>query len=150
MYRVVMLQSLIVRSVSMLNVSRETRYGRVSNPSWRPSERCMRIKRSSWEGTSWMLSREFCKRYVVISGRTSRALCSSLLGSDVLTVHVVIQLRAFEKLLHDYPEWQGQVVLIQVTSPALTDSPKLERQVSELVAHINGEYGSLDFIPVHH
>ena len=62
----------------------------------------------------------------------------------------VIQLRAFEKLLHDYPEWQGQVVLIQVTSPALTDSPKLERQISELVAHINGEYGSLDFIPVHH
>lgn len=39
---------------------------------------------------------------------------------------------------------------LQVTSPALTDSPKLERQVSELVAHINGEYGSLDFIPVHH
>ncbi|KAG8217002.1 glycosyltransferase family 20 protein [Butyriboletus roseoflavus] len=62
----------------------------------------------------------------------------------------VMQLRAFEKLLHDYPQWQGQVVLIQVTSPALTDSPKLERQVSELVAHINGEYGSLDFIPVHH
>lgn len=40
--------------------------------------------------------------------------------------------------------------MIQVTSPALTDSAKLERQVSELVAHINGEYGSLDFIPVHH
>ncbi|KAG6880481.1 hypothetical protein C0995_006684 [Termitomyces sp. Mi166 len=32
----------------------------------------------------------------------------------------------------------------------MTDSPKLERAVSELVAHINGEYGSLDFIPVHH
>jgi trehalose 6-phosphate synthase/phosphatase len=63
---------------------------------------------------------------------------------------LVLQLRAFEKLLHDYPEWQGKVVLIQVTSPALSDSPKLERQVSELVAHINGEYGSLDFIPVHH
>ena len=60
------------------------------------------------------------------------------------------QLRAFEKLLCDYPEWQGNVVLIQVTSPALSDSPKLERQVSELVSHINGEYGSLDFIPVHH
>jgi trehalose 6-phosphate synthase/phosphatase len=44
----------------------------------------------------------------------------------------------------------GKVVLIQVTSPALADSPKLERQVSELVAQINGEYGSLDFIPVHH
>jgi trehalose 6-phosphate synthase/phosphatase len=42
------------------------------------------------------------------------------------------------------------VVMIQVTSPALTDSPKLERMVSEIVAHINGEYGSLDFVPVHH
>ncbi|QRV91345.1 glycosyltransferase family 20 protein [Ceratobasidium sp. AG-Ba] len=63
---------------------------------------------------------------------------------------VTQKLRAFEKLLQDYPEWIGNVVLIQVTSPALTDSPKLERQVSELVAHINGEYGSLDFIPVHH
>jgi trehalose 6-phosphate synthase/phosphatase len=40
--------------------------------------------------------------------------------------------------------------MIQVTSPALTDSPKLERQVSELVSQINGEFGSLDFIPVHH
>ncbi|KAG9310012.1 glycosyltransferase family 20 protein [Chiua virens] len=75
-----------------------------------------------------------------------------IVGRDKLDVvkGVVQKLRAFEKLLHDYPEWQGQVVLIQVTSPSLTDSPKLERQVSELVAHINGEYGSLDFIPVHH
>ena len=63
---------------------------------------------------------------------------------------VVQKLRAFERLLQDYPEWVGNVVLIQVTSPALTDSPKLERQVSELVAHINGEFGALDFVPVHH
>jgi len=86
---------------------------------------------------------------------------------------ILQKLRAFEKLLQDYPEWRGkvrsaamskqqildlqivhvfcrQVVMIQVTSPALSDSPKLERQISELVAHINGEYGSLDFVPVHH
>ncbi|KAF8305255.1 trehalose 6-phosphate phosphatase [Clavulina sp. PMI_390] len=63
---------------------------------------------------------------------------------------ILQKLRAFEKLLRDYPQWRGKVVMIQVTSPALSDSPKLERQVSELVAHINGEYGSLDFIPVHH
>ena len=56
----------------------------------------------------------------------------------------------FEKLLQDYPQWIGNVVLIQVTSAALSDSPKLERQVTELVAHINGECGSLDSIPVHH
>lgn len=75
-----------------------------------------------------------------------------IVGRDKLDVvkGVVQKLRAFEKLLHDYPEWIGNVVLIQVTSPALTDSPKLERQVSEIVSHINGEYGSLDFIPVHH
>lgn len=63
---------------------------------------------------------------------------------------IVQKLKAFEKLLKDYPQWRNKVVMIQVTSPSLTDAPKLERQVSELVAHINGEYGSLDFIPVHH
>ncbi|PPQ70030.1 hypothetical protein CVT24_003797 [Panaeolus cyanescens] len=75
-----------------------------------------------------------------------------IVGRDKLDVvkGVIQKLRAFEKLLQDYPQWIGNVVMIQVTSPALTDSPKLERMVSELVAHINGEYGSLDFIPVHH
>ncbi|CCA75087.1 related to trehalose-6-phosphate phosphatase [Serendipita indica DSM 11827] len=63
---------------------------------------------------------------------------------------IVQKLKAFERLLKDYPQWRGNVVMIQVTSPSLTDEPKLERQVSELVAHINGDYGSLDFIPVHH
>ena len=56
------------------------------------------------------------------------------------------KLRVFEKLL----QWIGNVVMIQVTSPALTDSPELERMVSGVVAHINGEFGSLDFVPVHH
>lgn len=63
---------------------------------------------------------------------------------------IVQKLKAFEKLLKDFPAWRGKVVMIQVTSPSLTDAPKLERQVSELVANINGEFGSLDFIPVHH
>ncbi|KAJ6615117.1 trehalose-6-phosphate phosphatase [Mycena sp. CBHHK59/15] len=75
-----------------------------------------------------------------------------IVGRDKLDVvkGVLQKLHAFQKLLQTYPEWIGNVVLIQVTSPALTDSPKLERQVSELVANINGEFGSLDFIPVHH
>ncbi|KAF8727564.1 hypothetical protein AX14_007273, partial [Amanita brunnescens Koide BX004] len=75
-----------------------------------------------------------------------------IVGRDKLDVvkGILQKLRAFEKLLQDYPEWIGNVVMVQVTSPALNDSPKLERMVSELVAHINGEYGSLDFIPVHH
>ncbi|KAJ7712566.1 trehalose-6-phosphate phosphatase [Mycena metata] len=75
-----------------------------------------------------------------------------IVGRDKLDVvkGVLQKLHAFQKLLQTYPQWVGNVVLIQVTSPALTDSPKLERQVSELVANINGEFGSLDFIPVHH
>lgn len=84
--------------------------------------------------------------------RTSYEGKKIIVGRDKLDVvkGVFQKLRAFEKLLQDYPEWVGNVVMIQVTSPALTDSPKLERQINELVAHINGEYGSLDFIPVHH
>ncbi|KIY47893.1 glycosyltransferase family 20 protein [Fistulina hepatica ATCC 64428] len=75
-----------------------------------------------------------------------------IVGRDKLDVvkGVLQKLRAFQHLLATYPEWVGNVVMIQVTSPSLTDSPKLERQVSELVSQINGEYGSLDFIPVHH
>ncbi|KAG0217919.1 threalose-6-phosphate phosphatase, partial [Mortierella sp. GBA43] len=44
----------------------------------------------------------------------------------------------------------GEVVLIQVTSPPLVENPKLEAKIAELVAHINGTYGSLNFTPVHH
>lgn len=44
-----------------------------------------------------------------------------------------------------------QVVLIQVTEGNTTsESVKLENKVSEIVAHINGTYGSLEFTPVHH
>lgn len=60
------------------------------------------------------------------------------------------KLQAFDKFLQVYPEWRNKVVLIQVTTPALSESPKLEREVAELVSHINGSYGSLDFTPVHH
>ncbi|EEB98994.1 hypothetical protein MPER_01398, partial [Moniliophthora perniciosa FA553] len=75
-----------------------------------------------------------------------------IVGRDKLDVvkGVLQKLRAFEHLLRTYPEWIGKVVMIQVTSPALSDSPKLERMVTELVSRINGEYGSLDFIPCHH
>jgi trehalose 6-phosphate synthase/phosphatase len=60
------------------------------------------------------------------------------------------KLQAFEKFLQVYPEWRGKVVLIQVTTPALSESPKLEREVAELVSQINSTFGSLDFTPVHH
>ncbi|KAL1921421.1 uncharacterized protein VTP21DRAFT_11137 [Calcarisporiella thermophila] len=60
------------------------------------------------------------------------------------------KLAAFEKFLEDFPEWRGKVVLIQVTSPGVRESAKLEHKISEIVSDINGTYGSLEFTPVHH
>lgn len=60
------------------------------------------------------------------------------------------QLRAYERFLHDYPEWAHKVVLMQVTSPSPGDSPALATKVSELVDQINGTYGTIEHQPVHH
>ncbi|KAI8622700.1 glycosyltransferase family 20-domain-containing protein [Chytriomyces sp. MP71] len=60
------------------------------------------------------------------------------------------KLHAFEKFLTLYPEWHNRVVLIQVTTPPQRESAKLERKVTELVSRINGTFGSLEFVPVHH
>jgi trehalose 6-phosphate synthase/phosphatase len=75
-----------------------------------------------------------------------------IVGREKLDVAkgVYNKLQAFEKLLETYPQWRGKVVLVQVTTPALSEHPKLERMCAELVSHINGTYGSLDFTPIHH
>ncbi|EUC49564.1 glycosyltransferase family 20 protein [Bipolaris oryzae ATCC 44560] len=70
---------------------------------------------------------------------------------------VVQKLQAFQLFLEKYPEWQGKVVLIQVTSPSglHTDKSdgaqeKVVNKISDLAAKINGTYGTLDFTPVRH
>lgn len=75
-----------------------------------------------------------------------------LVGRDKLDLvqGVLQKLAAFEKFLMDYPQWQNRVVLIQVTDSSTSDGVKNEHKVSEMVAHINGTYGSLEFTPVHH
>ena len=81
-----------------------------------------------------------------------------IVGRDRLdTVRGVAQkLMAFERFLELYPEWRDKVVLIQVTSPTSIEeekedsSNKIANKVSELVAKINGLYGSLSFSPVQH
>ncbi|KAI8374198.1 glycosyltransferase family 20-domain-containing protein [Radiomyces spectabilis] len=76
-----------------------------------------------------------------------------IIGRDKLdsTKGVVQKLHAFEKFLKDYPEWRNKVVLIQVTTPTThSDRSKLETKVSEIISHINGVYGSLEFTPIHH
>jgi trehalose 6-phosphate synthase/phosphatase len=81
-----------------------------------------------------------------------------IVGRDRLdSVRGVAQkLMAFERFLELYPEWRENVVLIQVTSPTSIEeekedaSNKIANKVSELVAKINGLYGSLGFSPVQH
>ena len=75
-----------------------------------------------------------------------------IFGRDKLDHFKGIQhkLAAFEKFLIMFPEFVNKVVLLQVTTPSLRDSPKLESKVSELVSRINGNFGSLEFVPVHH
>jgi trehalose 6-phosphate synthase/phosphatase len=70
---------------------------------------------------------------------------------------VVQKLQAYELFLEKYPEWQGKVVLIQVTSPSGVHTDrgdsareKVVNNISDLAAKINGVYGSLDFSPVRH
>jgi trehalose 6-phosphate synthase/phosphatase len=81
-----------------------------------------------------------------------------IVGRDRLdTVRGVAQkLMAFETFLERYPEWRDKVVLIQVTSPTSVEEEqedsgsKIANKVAELVAKINGLYGSLSFSPVQH
>ncbi|KAI9308246.1 glycosyltransferase family 20-domain-containing protein [Cunninghamella echinulata] len=63
---------------------------------------------------------------------------------------VLQKLEAFEKFLTDYPEWQDKVVLIQVTSPGVIQSPRLEAKVAEVANRINTNFGSIAFTPVNH
>ena len=80
-----------------------------------------------------------------------------IVGRDRLdSVRGVAQkLQAFEIFLERHPEWHDEVVLIQVTSPTSIEeaedkSDKTANKISDLVARINGEYGSLSFAPVQH
>lgn len=81
-----------------------------------------------------------------------------IVGRDRLdSVRGVAQkLMAFERFLENYPEWRDRVVLIQVTSPTSVEEEKedsggkIANKVSELVARINGLYGSMAFSPVQH
>ncbi|OZJ03390.1 hypothetical protein BZG36_04003 [Bifiguratus adelaidae] len=75
-----------------------------------------------------------------------------IVGRDTLDFGKGVEqkLRGFENFLEDYPEMHGKVVLIQVSAPALVDSPRLESKIADHVSQINSKYGSLDFTPVHH
>jgi trehalose 6-phosphate synthase/phosphatase len=82
-----------------------------------------------------------------------------IIGRDRLDAArgVAQKLEAFEMFLDKNPQWRDKVVLVQVTSPSSVqadkqpeDDEKMANKISDLVARINGTYGSLSFTPVRH
>ncbi|CAN0211754.1 unnamed protein product, partial [Ectocarpus sp. 4 AP-2014] len=63
------------------------------------------------------------------------------------------KLLGLELFLNRYPDWRGKVTLIQVGVPSRTEVAEyrdLGSQVNELVGRINGNYGTLEYSPVHY
>ncbi|MED6171675.1 threalose-6-phosphate phosphatase [Stylosanthes scabra] len=78
-----------------------------------------------------------------------------MLGVDRLDMIKGIpqKILAFEKFLEESPYWRDKVVLLQIAVPTRTDVPeyqKLTSQVHEIVGRINGRFGSLTAVPIHH
>ncbi|GMH05570.1 hypothetical protein Nepgr_007410 [Nepenthes gracilis] len=78
-----------------------------------------------------------------------------MLGVDRLDMIKGIpqKILAFEKFLEENPKWCEKVVLLQIAVPTRTDVQeyqKLTSQVHEIVGRINGKFGSLTAVPIHH
>ncbi|GFS40705.1 trehalose-6-phosphate synthase [Actinidia rufa] len=78
-----------------------------------------------------------------------------MLGVDRLDMIKGIpqKILAFEKFLEENLTWRDKVVLLQIAVPTRTDVPeyqKLTSQVHEIVGRINGRFGTLTAVPIHH
>jgi trehalose 6-phosphate synthase len=76
-----------------------------------------------------------------------------VLGVDRLdyTKGIPERLEAFGRLLEMYPEWRGQVSLVQISVPSRADVPAYagqRRRIENIVGRINGEYGEAAWVPV--
>ena len=128
----------------VLGNSIESFNGRVTNISYNPIG--IDVARVSRDCTAPGVAPKMAQLRELYAGKRLVVGCDKL---DVVR-GVVQKLQAFAYLLANYPQWRERVVLVQITVPALNSSPKLERQVSELVNQINGDFGSLSFTPVQH
>ncbi|KAE8697845.1 Alpha,alpha-trehalose-phosphate synthase 1 [Hibiscus syriacus] len=78
-----------------------------------------------------------------------------MLGVDRLDMIKGIpqKILAFEKFLEENPIWRNKVVLVQIAVPTRTNVPeyqKLTSHVHEIVGRINGRFGTLTDVPIHH
>jgi len=63
------------------------------------------------------------------------------------------KLKAVEKFLQKNPKMKGKIVLLQIAVPSRGEVPgyqKLRSNVHKLVSRINGEYGTLEDVPIHY
>lgn len=60
-----------------------------------------------------------------------------------MLLFVELQMEAFEAFLKFFPEWQGKVVMIQVTEPMPNESSKMSTKVSRYVDHINVRFNGV-------
>lgn len=64
---------------------------------------------------------------------------------------IIERLEAFDLFLSENPEYRGAVTLIMVAVPTRTgveDYKELRSRLEQLVGRVNGEYGTLGYIPV--
>lgn len=63
------------------------------------------------------------------------------------------RLQAFETFLERYPEWRGKVSLVMVVVPSRDRVGRykdLKEDIDERVGRINGQYGRLNWTPIHY
>ena len=63
------------------------------------------------------------------------------------------RIRSFGRMLELYPELRGTVTLHMIVSPSRESVPaymELKREVDELVSSINGQFSTLDWMPIHY
>ncbi|CCE61315.1 hypothetical protein TPHA_0A02330 [Tetrapisispora phaffii CBS 4417] len=80
--------------------------------------------------------------------------CKIIVGVDRLDYikGVPQKLHAMEVFLNEHPEWIGKVVLVQLAVPSRGDVEEyqyLRSVVNELVGRINGQFGTVEFVPIH-
>lgn len=62
------------------------------------------------------------------------------------------RLKAFDRFLHEYPEYIGKVSLFLIVVPSRDKVPSykaLKEKVEFLVGHINGKHANINYVPVH-
>lgn len=80
--------------------------------------------------------------------------CKLIVGVDRLDYikGVPQKMHALEVFLSEHPEWVGKVVLVQLAVPSREDVEEyqqLRSTINELVGRINGQYGTVEFVPIH-